>query len=292
MYQILFNIIAPVFICAGIGFFWSKSGRPFSTETVTSLVTTIGVPLLIFSTLTRLEMELNVFLEFAMISFFALMSFMIIGFVTLKILKYDIHSFLPGLMFPNAGNMGLPLCLFAFGEKGLALAIAMFTLSAFLQFTLGVWLASGSGSIKQIFKMPLIYSVLIALGLKLLEITPPESITNTTFLLGNMTIPLMLLALGVSLANLSVVHIKRAVLLSVLRLSMGFAVGVLLANLFGLTGVSRGVLILQCSMPVAVFNYLFALLYNRAHGEVAGMVLVSTLLSFLTMPALLLYVLD
>jgi malate permease and related proteins len=292
MYQLLFHIITPVFVCAGLGYYWSKSGRPFNTETVTFLVTTIGAPLLIFSTLTRLEMDLNIFLEFAMIAFIALMMFFVIGFVTLKILKYDIHSYLPGLMFPNTGNMGLPLCLFAFGEEGLALAIAVFTVCAFLQFTLGVWLASGSGSVEQVFKTPLIYTVLAALALKFLDIDLPEPISNTTQLLGNMTIPLMLLALGVSLANLSVTHMKRAVFLSVMRLSMGFAIGLFLSELFDLTGTSRGVLIIECTMPVAVFNYLFSLRYDRAHSEVAGMVVVSTLLSFLTMPALLWFVLE
>ena len=101
----------------------------------------------------------------------------------------------------------------------------------------------------------------------------------------------MLFALGVSLAGLSVSHIRLATGLSILRLVMGFAVGYGLATLFGLEGVERGVLILECTMPVAVFNYLFSLRYERAHSHVAGMVLISTLLSFVTLPALLLFLL-
>lgn len=291
MYQILFQIIAPVFVCAGFGFFWSKSGRPFHIETVSALVTNIGAPMLIFSTLVRLQMDLGKLLEFAMINMLALLLFFAIGFGLLKALKYDIRAYLPGLMFSNTGNMGMPLCLFAFGEQGLVLAIAIFTVAALLQFTLGVWLASGSSSIGMIFKTPLIYSVLLALMFKLSAVELPSALVDTTQLLGNMTIPLMLMALGVSLANLSVGYLKRATILSVIRLSMGFAVGVALAEIFGLSGIARGVLILECAMPVAVFNYLFALKYDRAPGEVAGMVLVSTLLSFLTMPALLWYVL-
>jgi predicted permease len=291
MYEILLNIIAPVVITAGIGFYWAKSGRTFSTETVTGLVTNIGAPLLIFSILDNLEMRLADFFEFAMISAIAAVAFCVIGMAFLFILKLNIRNYLPGLMFPNAGNMGIPLCMFAFGEPGLALAIATFTVFSMLQFTVGIWISSGTNSIVQLAKTPLIYAVAIALLTKSFNIEIPVWINNTTSLLGSLTIPLMLLALGVSLASLSVSHIKLATGLSLLRLGIGFSVGYGLSVLFSLEGVERGVMILECSMPVAVFNYLFSLRYKRAHTHVAGMVLISTLLSFLTLPALLLFVL-
>lgn len=291
MFDILLNIIAPVVITAGLGFYWAKSGRAFSTETVTGLVTNIGAPLLIFTTLNNLEMPLTNFFDFGMIAALAAASFCVIGFVILSALKLNIRDYLPGLMFPNAGNMGIPLCMFAFGEPGLALAIAVFTVFSMLQFTFGIWLSSGTNSLGQLAKTPLIYAVAIALVSKWLNIEIPIWINNTTGLLGSLTIPLMLLALGVSLASLSVSHLKLATGLSLLRLTIGFFVGYGLSILFNLEGVERGVMILECSMPVAVFNYLFSLRYKRAHSHVAGMVLVSTLLSFITLPALLLFVL-
>ncbi|WP_373084572.1 AEC family transporter [Sneathiella sp.] len=278
-------------VTAGLGFFWAKSGRAFHTETVTGLVTNVGAPLLIFTTLINLEMQLATFFEFAMIAALAAFTFCLIGFGILKLLRLHVRNYLPSLMFPNTGNMGLPLCLFAFGDAGLALAIAVFTVFSTLQFTFGIWLSSGINSITQILKTPLIYAVILGLITKATGIPVPGWIMNTTGLLGSLTIPLMLLALGVSLASLSINHIKLAAGLAVLRLAIGFTVGLALAYLFNLDGVARGVLILECSMPVAVFNYLFSLRYNRAHTQVAGMVLISTLLSFLTLPALLLLVL-
>lgn len=292
MYQILFNVIAPVLICAGLGFYWAKSGRSFHMETVTGLVSNIGAPLLIFTTLINLEMELTDFLEFGFISVVAMLCFIVIGFIFLKLAKLDYRDFLPSLIFPNTGNMGLPLCYFAFGQEGLTLALACFTVYAITQFTFGVWLASGAGSAKILLKTPLLYAVIIAITLKGFEIPVPVWITDTTDLLGGITIPLMLMALGVSLAGLSVKHLKLAGLLSFARLAMGYAVGFTLAYLFELEGVTRGVLILECTMPVAVFNYLFSLRYNRAAGHVAGTVLVSTVFSFLTLPLLLLHLLQ
>jgi len=291
MYEILLNIIAPVVITAGLGYYWAKSGRAFHTETVTALVTNIGAPMLIFTTLNRFEMALASFFEFAFLAALAAVIFCFAGFVILRAMKLNIRDYLPGLMFPNTGNMGIPLCFFAFGEEGLALAIAVFTVFSLTQFTFGIWLSSGENSISHFVRTPLVYAVLIGVGSKYLDLPIPEWILNTTGLLGDLTIPLMLFALGVSLASLSVQHIKLATGLSIMRLTMGFAVGLTLSTLFGLEGIERGVLILECTMPVAVFNYLFSLRYQRAHTHVAGMVLISTLLSFITLPALLVFVL-
>ena len=291
MLEILFNVIAPVLICAGLGFYWAKSGRTFHVESVTGLVTNVGAPMLVFSTLINLEMALETFLEFGLFAFYALAAFLVTGIAALKLLRWPVRNYLSSLIFPNTGNMGVPLCLFAFGEEGLAFALAFFTVHAVMQFTLGVYIASGSTSPGQLAKTPLIYAVLIALALKISGIPTPEWIVDTAKLLGGITIPLMLMALGVSLANLSVHHLGKATILSVLRLLIGFSVGMGLAEIFELDGVARGVLILECTMPVAVFNYLFALRYGRAAGEVAGAVLISTVLSFLTLPVLLAYLL-
>ncbi|MBL4739551.1 MAG: AEC family transporter [Sneathiella sp.] len=291
MFQILINIIAPVAICAGLGFFWAKTNRAFHMETITGLVTNIGAPMLIFTTLVNLKMELAAFLEFGLLAFIVLLIFIPIAFTFLKLMKLDIRDFLPALIFPNIGNMGLPLCYFAFGEEGLTLALAFFAVYATLQFTLGIWIVSGTGSLIQLLKTPLLYSVTIALLLRATQIPVPQWILSTTELLGGITIPLMLMALGVSLSSLSVKHIKTATILSIMRLAMGFGVGVGLSELLGLEGAQRGVLILESTMPVAVFNYLFSLRYERASSQVAGTVLISTLLSFLLLPPLLIYVL-
>ena len=119
----------------------------------------------------------------------------------------------------------------------------------------------------------------------------PAWLYNATDLLGGMTVPLMLLTLGVSLASMRVKTFRRASALAVLRLAMGVAVGVALAEFFAFEGVARGVLIIQCAMPPAVFNYLFAQTYRREPEDVAGVIVLSTLVSFATLPLLLSFVL-
>ena len=119
----------------------------------------------------------------------------------------------------------------------------------------------------------------------------PPWLANTTRLIGGLTIPLMLLTLGVTLAGLRVTALWRTIALSILRLTMGFSVGYGLATALGFEGVARGVLIVECAMPVAVFNFLFAQRYDRTPSEVAGMVLISTVMAFAMLPLVLALVL-
>ncbi len=291
MFGDLFSIIAPVFICAGIGFVWQKQGRPYDTDLITTLITNIGTPALVFFTLYNGDLKIADFGVMALASVLAIGGAGIVGGLILKAAGLSYRSYLPSLMFANSGNMGLPLCLLAFGEAGLALAIVFFTVSAIQQFTIGVALSSGSFSPGRLLRVPIIYAVLLAVVFMVADLKAPDVVVNTARILGGMTIPMMLITLGVSLAKLKVSSLNRSVGLSVLRLGLGVAVGWLVAQGLGFTGVERGVLILQSAMPVAVFNYLFAQRYNTEPEEVAGIVVLSTTLSFATLPALLWFVL-
>jgi hypothetical protein len=187
--------------------------------------------------------------------------------------------------------MGLPLSLFAFGDEGLAFAVVFFAISATLQFTLGTSLAAGGFSFARVLRMPLIYAVALALVVLATGWPLPTFAGNTLRLLGGLTIPLMLLALGVSLAQLRVTRLPRNLLLSLVRLGGGAAVGWLVGVIAGVSPLATGVLMIQSAMPVAVFNYLFAQYYSREPADVASMVVITTALSFVTLPLLLYWVL-
>jgi predicted permease len=136
-------------------------------------------------------------------------------------------------------------------------------------------------------KLPLIYAVLLGVGVSVWHVPLPSWAINTISLVGGMAIPLMLLMLGASLARLQVVAMSRAVILSLLRIGLGAGIGVVIAFLFHLEPVARSVLVMQCAMPVAVYNYLFAQKWNNQPEEVASLVVISTVGSVLTVPALL-----
>ena len=287
----IFSIVAPVLLCTGVGYVWGLLKRPFDPGITTALVSAIAAPCLVFSALTRLEVSASALGQLAAATFACYVSMGLLGWMTLRLVGLPAHSYLPALMFPNGGNVGLPLCFLAFGAEGLALGIAWFAVGAVGQFTVGINIAAGSFAIGKLVRQPILYAIALAFVFILLGQRPPVWLSRSTEILGNMLIPLMLLSLGVSLATLKVTRPGRAAALSALRLVGGFSVGLTVAWAFGLTGAARGVLIIQSAMPVAIFNYLFALQYKREPADVAGMIVITTVVSFVSLPALLLYVL-
>lgn len=283
----LLNIVAPVFIIISLGWGWTRLKRSYDSPTITALVMDIGAPCLVFSTLSTLSVSKRLIGQMGLAALITLFTTAVFGFILLKFVKLNIRSFLPPLIFGNIGNMGLPLCYFAFGKEGLALAVVVFSIYAVGTMTIGLWMYSGEKNPIRLLKSPIVYAVFLALLFLMNGVEPPDWILKTTRLLGNFTIPLMLFTLGVSLARLEVTSLKRAIAMSSLRIGLGFGVGLLISHLIGLTGIARGVLLVQSSMPVAVFNYLLAERYNRNSKEIAELVFMSTLISLLTTPLII-----
>ena len=187
--------------------------------------------------------------------------------------------------------MGLPLCLFAFGPEGLALGICIFVISSLFSFTVGWSIYAGRLAADVFYNNPLIYAVAVALVFMVTGIEPPVWLANTTSLVGGLAIPLMIISLGVAIANMRAHGAMTIIGISVVKLMAGFSVGYGIAELLGLEGAARGVLIIEAAMPVAVHNYMFAQRFNRSAPDTASMILISTAISLATLPLLMLVVL-
>jgi predicted permease len=279
--------VAPVLITVAIGFFWIRAGRRFDGATVTPLLVEVATPLLVVSTLSKTHVPADAFAVTALATVIALAVFAAAGLVVLRLGGLRVRTYLPSLAFPNAGNLGLPLALYAFGSEGLGYAIVFFAICSIAQFTIGQAIAAGTADFRAILRMPLIYAVALGMALSIFEVQLPAWIANSLGLLAGIAVPLMLLMLGVSLAQLRVASLGRALVLSLLRISIGAVVGIAVTGLLGITGTARAVFILQSAMPVAVYCYLFAELWKNEPEEVAGLVVVSTLVSIVTIPLLL-----
>lgn len=291
MFNELFAVIAPILICSGLGYAWARKGVDYPVDFVTRLVMNIGAPCLIVSSFSKAGIDIGKMAEVSAAAAVVLSIMLVLGSVLIRMMRLEISTFLPSLIFPNIGNMGLPLCLFAFGETGLALGLTVFLVIFALQMSLGIVLVAGRGNLAGLLKQPVLWATAIAVMLVSTGWSLPVWLDNTTGILGGATIPLMLITLGVSLAQLKVAEWKHSLLFSLIRVIGGFGLAILVAGWFGLQGVERGVLVLQMSMPVAVFNYLLALRYQREPGEVAGMVVISTLLAFALLPFIVSFVL-
>lgn len=286
MFGTLAPVLAPVLACVALGFAWARAGTPVDPRQVRTIVTSFGTPCLIFATLVELEVSPDALAVMSGVIMVAHLAFAAIAVSVLLAARLPVSPFLAPLAFGNLGNMGLPLCLFAFGEAGLELAIVAFAVQSVVFFTLGVWLLSGRASPRAALAMPVPWAIVAALGFTLTGTAPPLWVVNTTELIGGLTIPLMLVTLGVSLGRLAVVSIRRTLALAAVRLVMGVAVGYALVHALDLDGAARGVTIVLCAMPSAVFNYLIALHYDRRPDEVASLVVASTALTLLALPAI------
>ena len=284
----LLSIVLPVYLCAGLGYFWVRSGRRYDTAFVTDLVMMVGAPCLTFSSLIRVGLDLDRLLGMAGAVVLATSCLALLGAGALRLMGAPLSTFLAPISFGNTGNMGIPICYFAFGDEGLALGVCFYATTALLQFTVGQWFWSGRVSFSQLAREPLAFAALAALGVIAFDVAVPAWLLRTTRLLGDFTIPLMQLTLGVSLARLELARVPRSFVVACLKLGLGACVGYALAAGLGFEGVARGVLILDCAMPVAVINYMFAARYERSPTDVASAIVFSTLLSFLSVPILLL----
>jgi predicted permease len=291
MFAQLVAIAAPVLIIVGLGAAWARVKAPFDSGVVTGLALNVGTPCLAFASLTRLQLPATDLLELGLSAFLIMAISAALGMVALRLSGLSFSAYLPTIVFGNSGNMGLPLTLFAFGDQGLALAMGYLAATSLTNLTIGEAIARGSLSLRSLVRSPILYGIGAAALVIVLGLPVPRFLAATTRLLGDLTIPLMLLALGHSLAQLRVRKFGLTALIAVLRLALGFAAGHAAAWLLDLDATGRGVAILMGAMPAAVVNYLFALRYGNDHETVAGAVVLSTLASFATLPLLLLYLL-
>lgn len=289
-WQVL-QIIFPVFACVSVGWAWRRAGGHYDTAMVSALVMNVAAPCLVVSTLGSVSLAFATLVEIALVFAAVFGLTLLASWLLLRLMRRDVRGFLTALVFPNVGNMGLPLCLLAFGERGLALALGWFMLNSVLHFSLGVSWVSGARPGKQWLTNPIVVSVLVALVMVWQDWQLPGMFQQTLSLIGAMTIPLMLITLGVTLATLRVTHLRDAVVLSFARLGIGLVAALLVLQLVPVEPALAGVVMLQSSMPVAVFNYLFAERYQRHPQQLAGMVVVSTLMAFALLPFLLGYLL-
>jgi predicted permease len=292
MFAQVFSIIAPVFLIAAAGYLWARAKMPFDSGMVSALVLNIGAPCLLLSQLLARPIDVAAMTQIAVACMLVMALTAAAAALLLRVRGLSLRAYLPPLIFPNTGNMGMPLCLFAFGDVGLSLALAYFAVTALLQFSIGVGIASGRFNLRTVLANPVLWAMAFAVLLTVAEAKPPVWVMDTLTTLGGFAIPLMLMSLGTSLATLSVKGLGLAFGFSIFRIAGGFAAALVVVVALKLEGPARGAVLIQSAMPTAVFNYLFAAQYDNKPEDVAGIVLLSTLLSFATLPLLLAFVLS
>ncbi len=292
IYIKIFEVIFPVFFVIGVGYYLGKKNPKFDTNFITVFAGNIGTPAMIFYTVTTTGITLNIFIHYFVYALIMIGGFALIGLILLFLLKKDLSMELPPLILPNTGNMGIPICLFAYGTEGLGIASAVASVIILFHFTLGIFLAKKKFSLDVVIKSPPVYAIIISVLFLFFKIQTPLFLENTTFLLTYATIFLVLMSLGIALTKLKF-SLKDSILLSLCRIILGPIIAFIIIYYFNLSGFAAGVLLIQSAMPSAILNYLVGSMYSpkKIVDSIASTIVLSTLMSFFTIPIVVFFAL-
>lgn len=282
------SVMTPILLVIAAGWLFGRFQR-LETVPLANLLLYLTSPCLVFASLVKAQIKWD---QFFLMGGAALW---VIGW--LAVLMLLVHRYLPGqhrrtyflpVIFMNTANVGLPLSLLAFGTAGLSLALIFHTVNALLIYSAGVVLILGRGSAAWgALKIPYAYVVTAAIVINQLGWIVPDAILNGISLLGDLTIPLMLLILGYQLGRTKVTEAYVPLVLSLLRFLGGLVLAAVFIQLFKVTGLPRAIILIMATLPAPVSAHLLAEKYQVGAKTAAATVFVSTILSLVTYPFLL-----
>ncbi len=288
--------LLPILIMAGLGFLVSKTLH-LDPKTVSRVTFYLFSPSLVFEIVSQSELDGNAVLLIVGFALAANISVGLIGFLVSKLFHFDrkvTTAIILTTFITNAGNYGLSLNLFAFGEDALAYASIYFITSSMMVYTIGVTIASmGEASMKDsllnLLKFPTLYALILAIIFNQTQWTLPLSIARPINLLSDATIPSMLLLLGMQLGNSNNLgdHKLPIAIASGTRLLVAPLVALGLSIPFQLEGPALQAGVTEASMPTAVMTTILATEFNVTPSLVSGIVTATTVLSPLTLTPLL-----
>ncbi len=287
---VLTQNIFPIFVVAGLGYIVQRQVG-LDKRTLSSIVFYCLSPALVFSSLVNSELPVAELGGMALFTLLAILLMGLIGLLLARLLRFsriETAAFLIVLMFVNGGNYGMTLNLLRYGQDGLARAVVYYMTSTVLAYTIGVLIASMGrlpwrAALRRILFLPPLHAAVFAVIVYLYNIPIPAPLMRGIDVAGAGAIPVMLILLGMQMADLRGRARWRLAIPAVsTRLLLGPAVGLLVAGGLGLTGLTRSVAIIEASMPTAVFSIILATEFDLQPEAVTSIVVWSTLLSPLT----------
>ncbi|TBW48723.1 AEC family transporter [Marinobacter halodurans] len=287
------NALFPVVFCAVLGLILARRTTLLDSPALSRLVTLIGLPALILKAMLGMDTPIWSVSDtlIAILAVLALSA--VVGAIALKLSGLEVRGYLSMLVNPNTGNLGIPLVFSLLGDQALVHAVVVSTVVQISHFTLGVWLLSGRFSFKAIFSNASIIALLVGLVWVATGIEAPEAVTRTLDILAGMTIPVMLLLLGRSLASINLRELGqvwRIVGLSFGRVVLGLGSALAVISVLPLEPIVAHTILIQASMPVAVISYILASHYNGPKDDIAAVILLSMPVSLLAVFAALHFV--
>jgi len=277
------QVIVPVFLVVAIGYFYARRQRPDMTA-FNRMVLDVLSPLLVYTALAGKEFQLREHLALLAGGALLILATGAVAWLVSRAAHTQARTLVPVVMFTNCGNMGLPLALLAFGPQGFGAAVALFSISNLLHFSLGSRITSSAASTRELLLSPLMISSALGFASAMSGVRPPDMVFTGMKLLGDAMVPLMLFALGVRLTQLRRRDVPRGLLGAFARPLVGLAVAVPLAWALRLEGIARAQLILFGALPPAAMQFLLAERYQQEPERVAAMILLGNALAVVFVP--------
>ena len=294
IYFKLIEVLFPVFFVVGIGYYLGKKKPDFDNSFITTFASNVGTPAMVIYSITSTGITFEQYTSYFIYYLIAIAGFGLTGIIILYLLKTkDIIREIPVFLLPNNGNMGIPICLFAYGSQGLGIAASVSSLIILLHFTLGVFLADRKFDFNILIINPPFYAIIFSVTFIYLDLEMPKAIINLTELLTYTAIVLILMSLGIALTKLKIFSFTNSIISSIGRVIIGPIIGFLIIIFFDLSGFGAGVILIQSAMPSAILNYLIGSMYSPKEivDNIASTIVVSTLMSFITVPIVVFFAL-
>lgn len=283
MFLTLANIVLPVFLIIAVGALYAKRFKP-DISWINKLNMDVFIPALIFSVLSSSDFQLVNYWHLVIGTSVVVLGSGLILWPLVKPLKVSAKTFLPPMMFNNTGNMGIPLLLLAFGEAALPAAITVFITVTLLHFTLGLYILNSNTKFSSLFKIPILVASVVGLLASHFNVQLPSALATPVAMLGQISIPLMLFALGVRLLDVNFKDMKLGVVGAIACPVSGMLLAYLVAPFLTLPDQQWGILLVVAALPPAVLNFMLAEQYQQEPQRVASIVLAGNFASLVFIP--------
>jgi malate permease and related proteins len=283
MFARIVGIILPVFSIIALGWLYARRAKP-DLAWVNRINITVLAPALIFSALASKDFDITANVPLIAGSIGVVLGSGLLAWPFAKLLHQDYRTWVPPMMFNNCGNMGLPLAYLSFGQAGLSAMVTLFTISNLVHFTLGVHIVNRHAAFWPVFRNPMVVATFLGFAFALSHPPVPEWLMLAIKLVGDASIPLMLISLGARLADVRWDEWHLGVVGGLVCPLTGLALAGLLVPVLGLDPAQTGLLILFGCLPPAVLNFMVAEQYGQEPGKVASIVLVGNMMAVLFVP--------
>lgn len=286
----ILEIIVPVFGVIGVGFVYGRRFKP-DVQAANALNITIFTPaLILYALVEKADIDMHIGTA-ALGAALIVLGAGLVGWVLARLLGQRRAVVVPPIMFPNCGNLGLPVAQLAFGAASLPLMVVIMITVNTLQFTLGTWLLGDRISPKALLRNPMLVATVIGLAFMGLDWRLPAMIAPGVEMLGDISIPLMLISLGIRLSHGASGQWRMGLSGGLTATVVGLLVALATVWLLQPSQPLAAMLIIVGVMPPAVLNYMLAEAYQVEPQQVAAIVAVGHLIALLALPLTLAFLL-